>query len=130
MWSRIRATIALAWLVLTSCVGSFQNVPGDNNPAHTSACMTLDSKHRTGGTVAAASIAAGVALASMSALEAKDHPNTAMYLSLGGIGTGIIGAGASYYTDSVFSDYQNLCTAKPVVTTTVPVTPTPVPVKP
>jgi hypothetical protein len=102
----------VAWflaLFTTSCVGSFQNVPGDTNLAHTSACMTLDAKHRTGGTIVGSSVAAGVALAGMAALEAKSHPTAAEYLSLGGIATGVLGGGASYYTQDVFQSYQDLC---------------------
>jgi hypothetical protein len=106
----------LAWLSLflvahcSGCVGSFNAIPGDTSPAHTSACLSLDSKHRVGGTIAAASIAAATALAGAAALEAKDHPSTALIFSLSGAGAGVIGGGATYYTQDVFSTYQNLCT--------------------
>jgi len=105
-----KATIlGFVLLVLTSCSASFQTIPGDINIAHSPACQKLDGRRRTAGTIAAAAIATGLASSAAAALLAKDHPETAMGVSVGGMFLGGVTAGATWYETDAAGTYRDIC---------------------
>jgi hypothetical protein len=97
-------------LLLSGCVGSFQNIPGDTNPAHSSRCGNLDAKHRVGLTVASIGAGSATVLGTSAGLEAKDHSTTARALALSGGIVGAIGVGMGLYGIDAGNTYQQLCT--------------------
>lgn len=105
----MKALLAAVALV-TGCAASFQTVPGDTNIAHSPACQKLDGRRRGAGTLAAAAIATGVASSAAAALLAKDHPDTALYFSVGGVFTGGIAGGATWYETDASATYREMCT--------------------
>ena len=122
IWAFIRANaklFGLAFLagsLLCGCVGSFQNVPGDTNPLHSSRCGNLDSKHRAGLTTASVATGAGAVLGTAGGLEAKNNDNTAKYLAISGGLIGAVGVAAGIYAIDAGNSFQQECTA-PVVAT-------------
>jgi hypothetical protein len=117
-------------VTMLGCASSFETLPGDLILAHSPACQKLDGRRRTAGTVAATAIGLSVASSAMAAILAKDHPDTALKVSVGGVAAGGVAGGATWYETDAASTYKEMCPTTAPTPAQAPATPVAPPAAP